>query len=559
MPNQPAPHGTNNPRNNPRQHKKPTRRHAAAPAPQAAAQAASAHVRPDQAQMPSHPAPAQQLPVPSAQPHAVPSQHPAAGQAEAHGFQPASADQARDARVWEEGSHGEQQACAPAPSAQQPVQPAQASRGYAGYAAQVGPRVMPAARAEGQTAPYADMGRYKKRGKKKASVVSIIAAVIILVAIGVGVYLYLNPLQFNVTVNGMTRTVDRGTTLNDMIAEGVVSPQPGNLLAVDGEVLEEGGGAVFAGTVNGNEVTDGATELHKGDVVQLDDGADATEDYDVSTEETVPGQVELGEGAIHVYVPGEPAQVETRTGKVSGKSVQETVKEGSDNVYLKYNANTNGEKVIALTFDDGPWPTTSELLDVLKENDAVATFFTIGEQISDKTDYVETIQRMAAEGHQIGTHSYDHAATGGGNGVDMTRQSPEKQIEEVQMGQQAIADATGSEASKVFRSPGGNFHDEIIWNLQPYITSEIGWNVDTEDWRRPGADAIAERLLSVKPGDVVLMHDGGGDRSQTIEALKIALPQLRAEGYKFVTIDQLLAYDDAKALAQELASQQAAE
>ena len=408
-------------------------------------------------------------------------------------------------------------------------------------------------------APYADMGRYKKKGKKKASVVSIIVSVVILAAIGVGVYLYLNPLQFNVTVNGMTRTVDRGTTLSDMIAEGVVSPKPGNLLAVDGEVLEEGGGAAFAGTVNGNEVTDGATELHKGDVVQLDDGADATEDYDVTTEEAPPGQVELGEGAIHVYVPGEPAQVETRTGKVSGKSVQETVKEGSDNVYLKYNANTNGEKVVALTFDDGPWPTTSELLDVLKENDAVATFFTIGEQTSDKTDYVETIQRMAAEGHQIGTHSYDHAATGGGNGVDMTRQSPEKQIEEVQMGQQAIADATGSEASKVFRSPGGNFHDEIIWNLQPYITSEIGWNVDTEDWRRPGADAIAERLLSVKPGDVVLMHDGGGDRSQTIEALKIALPQLRAEGYKFVTIDQLLAYDDAKALAQELADQQAAE
>ena len=191
--------------------------------------------------------------------------------------------------------------------------------------------------AYGQVAPYADMGRYKKKGKKKASVVSIIVSVVILAAIGVGVYLYLNPLQFNVTVNGMTRTVDRGTTLNDMIAEGVVSPQPGNLLAVDGEVLEEGGGAAFAGTVNGNEVTDGATELHKGDVVQLDDGADVTEEYDVTTEETAPGQVELGEGAIHVYVPGEAAQVEKRTGKVSGKTVEETVKEGSDNVYLKYN------------------------------------------------------------------------------------------------------------------------------------------------------------------------------------------------------------------------------
>ena len=84
------------------------------------------------------------------------------------------------------------------------------------------------------------------------------------------------------------------------------------------------------------------------------------------------------------------------------------------------------------------------------------------------------------------------------------------------------------------------------------MPGEIGWNVDTEDWRRPGAEAIAQRLLSVKPGDVVLMHDGGGDRSQTIEALKIALPQLVEEGYKFVTIDQLIAYDDVEALAKDL-------
>ena len=194
---------------------------------------------------------------------------------------------------------------------------------------------------------------------------------------------------------------------------------------------------------------------------------------------------------------------------------------------------------------------------MLKENDAVATFFTIGEQISDKTDYVETIQRMAAEGHQIGTHSYDHAATGGGNGVDMTRQSPGEADRRGANGPAGHRGRDGQPrrlrcsarraATSTTRSSG---------TLQPYITGEIGWNVDTEDWRRPGADAIAERLLSAKSGDVVLMHDGGGDRSQTIEALKIALPQLKAEGYKFVTIDQLLAYDDAKALAQELAAQQ---
>ena len=78
--------------------------------------------------------------------------------------------------------------------------------------------------------------------------------------------------------------------------------------------------------------------------------------------------------------------------------------------------------------------------------------------------------------------------------------------------------------------------------LRPYITSEIGWNVDTEDWKRPGADVIASRMLSVKPGQVILCHDGGGNRSQTVEALRQALPQLREQGYSFITIDELLKY-----------------
>lgn len=171
----------------------------------------------------------------------------------------------------------------------------------------------------------------------------------------------------------------------------------------------------------GNEVTDGATELHKGDVVQLDDGADATEEYDVTTEETAPGQVELGEGAIHVYVPGEAAQVEKRTGKVSGKTVEETVKEGSDNVYLKYNANTNGEKVIALTFDDGPWPTTQELLDVLKENNAMRRSSRSASRFPIRPI---TWRRSSAWQPRV-TRSAPTPTTmrptGGGNGVDMTR------------------------------------------------------------------------------------------------------------------------------------------
>ena len=97
----------------------------------------------------------------------------------------------------------------------------------------------------------------------------------------------------------------------------------------------------------------------------------------------------------------------------------------------------------------------------------------------------------------------------------------------------------------MMRAPGGNFHDEIINTLWPYLDAEIGWDVDTEDWARPGADAIAARILSVEPGQVILMHDGGGDRSQTVEALRQALPELTARGFKCVTISELLSYNKA--------------
>ncbi|KAB1648517.1 polysaccharide deacetylase family protein [Adlercreutzia muris] len=532
MPNQPTTPagGSHNPRNNPRPHPKPTRRH---PSQETGSFSAAPYLTGPAAVLPPDDDPA----VAGC---SYPSGHDAASQEAA-------------ARA----AYEQYAAAVSQPHPQAANHPQYGSRyqqqgGYAGYApAGANPRVMPAQKTEGQMTPYDDMGRYKKKGKKKSGIVSAIVAVVILAVIGVGVYLYLNPPTYNVTVNGMTRTVHDGATVGDIINEGIVSPKPGNLLAVDGEVLEEGGGTPFTGTINGSEFTDAATALHKGDTLQIEDGADATEDYETETVESEPGHQELGDGAIHVYVPGETGQVEKRTGKVSGKTVEETVREGRDNIYLKYNADTKGEKVVALTFDDGPIGTTPELLDVLKQYGVKATFFTIGDQIFDKTDFSEVVKRAADEGHQICTHSYDHAS-GSGRGVDMTRMSADEQIAEVQKGQDAITQATGKEASKIFRSPGGNYHDEIIWTLQPYVTGEIGWNVDTEDWRRPGAEAIAQRLLSVKPGDVVLMHDGGGDRSQTIEALKIALPQLVEEGYKFVTIDQLIAYDDVEALAKDL-------
>ena len=395
------------------------------------------------------------------------------------------------------------------------------------------------------TTEYSDYSRYvnQRKQRRKKSPVAIVVSVLLLVGIGVGVYFVLNPLSFDITVNGVKHTVDRGATLETVLDAGMATPKPGNLLAIDGSVAQEGGGDKFAATVNGEATTDVATKLKKNDAIEITNGADVTETFQSSTEEVPYQRVEddnYWNGSLHIYIKGVNGVRTTKTGDVSGVVLTEDTQPVVNEEYRIYTANTGDDKVIALTFDDGPWPETTEaILDILDQYDAKATFFTIGNQIADHTS---TVKRAHDAGHQICTHTWDHAA-GSGQGVNLTYMSAEEQINEVQKGIEAIKSVIGTEPSHIMRAPGGNFHGDIVWTLEPYITAEIGWDVDTEDWRRPGADTIAQRILKAQPGDVVLMHDGGGSRSQTVEALKQALPALKEQGYRFVTVDELLAYD----------------
>jgi peptidoglycan/xylan/chitin deacetylase (PgdA/CDA1 family) len=118
--------------------------------------------------------------------------------------------------------------------------------------------------------------------------------------------------------------------------------------------------------------------------------------------------------------------------------------------------------------------------------------------------------------------------------------SPEQLVADLSANQQAILNTTGTTCT-IVRPPGGNFDYENIVAGQDYITCAVGWDIDTRDWSRPGAQAIVDTTLAeAYSGAIVLMHDGGGDRSQTVEALSIILPELQAQGYQFVTIDELL-------------------
>lgn len=372
---------------------------------------------------------------------------------------------------------------------------------------------------------------------------SLIAVAVVVVLAIVGIFAFnswMGSKPVEVTLNGDQVTISGAErSVGGLLDNNVVSVTPGNYVAVDGSTIRQGEGTRCTAKVNGNDTDDMGMHLNGGDKIEISNGTDITEPYTDSEPQTLPHKTELkGVGAVHLYSNNaQDGEQVTRTGKESGITATVTTKEPIDNIVQYYNVNSNGDKVIALTFDDGPWDKqTDEILDILEQNDAKATFFTVGQCIS---GHEKELQRAASVGCEIGTHTWDHAE-GSGQGVSLIKMSTDERKQEVQKGLEAIKNATGQEASTIFRCPGGNFDTSVATDLEGIVTAEIGWNVDTTDWKKPGADVIAQRIQSAGPGNIILMHDGGGDRSQTIEGLRQALPKLKEQGYSFITVQELL-------------------
>lgn len=395
-----------------------------------------------------------------------------------------------------------------------------------------------------------DAGRFERgsgsygHGKPKRphkNLLGVIIVLLVIVAVGAGGFMYWLSLPIKVTVDGTTYTVTRSTTIQQIVDQGKVFAKKGNLVAVDNSVITENGGDNVSITIDGKSCTDFSTRVTENCAITSENGTDVTEDY-TSTESTVPYEtVFVGKSTASVTVEtqkGSDGTVETRTGQISGKTVDVTTVEKKDRTITHYWPDTGGKKLIALTFDDGPWPTTTEeILDVLAQYNVKATFFNIGNQ---DEEYADVAKKVANAGHQICSHSYDHAS-GSGKGVNLDYMTDDEIIQEIQKGFSAIESATGQKAGTIIRAPGGNMYDREWLVLNGIITAEINWDVDTEDWSRPGTDAIIKAMETATDGDIILCHDGGGDRSQTVEAIKTAIPYLQAQGYTFVTIDELLA------------------
>lgn len=178
------------------------------------------------------------------------------------------------------------------------------------------------------------------------------------------------------------------------------------------------------------------------------------------------------------------------------------------------------EKVLYLTFDDGPGDETAEILELLREYDAKAVFFALGRRLAANTD---TGSRILAEGHALANHTWNHP--------DLTSLDEHERDEELHRTAELL-DALGADSPCV-RPPHGSTNDEVRDDLRVRGLQQVLWNVDTEDWTDASVDTVVDRLLDADSGDVVLLHDGGGDRTKTVTALRRALPKLAAEGYRF--------------------------
>ncbi len=205
----------------------------------------------------------------------------------------------------------------------------------------------------------------------------------------------------------------------------------------------------------------------------------------------------------------------------------------------RLNMPNNNEKYICLTFDDGPSPLhTPEILDVLQKYDVQATFFVVGEFVG---WFPEIAERIVKEGHEVGNHTFSHPR--------LTELSLPEVKAEIMKAEQMIQ-TTLQTGCKWFRPPYGIFSSEIIKAAEELDYRFLLWsdNILLYDWELPGVDVLVDKLLTkTTSGDIVLLHDAGGDRTQTIAALDQALPILQSRNYKFLTLSDAMRLSNSSA------------
>ena len=321
--------------------------------------------------------------------------------------------------------------------------------------------------------------------------------------------------QLAVTVSGRIVHVSAGTTLDESASIFGLRPGPGDLLDVEGKLLRRG--AVPGALLLDGRAAPPGTPLASGDRIAAADGHDRTESLTreiVSTAEGIPGEPQF-------TLSRRSGSLVVIRGALSRKLVAVQFLPSGDRVTV--------QRAVALTFDDGPSPRyTPRVLRILRRLHVPATFFVVGYLTE---QYPGLVQAEIGAGMSVGNHSYNHPE------VPPFDELPRKLVDdEIALGGRSL-NLIGARP-RLFRPPGGSVSTTVTAAAEALGQRVVLWSVDPADWQ-PGIRArqIVRRVLqAVRPGSIVILHDGGGDRSATIAALPAIVRGIRHRGLRLVAI-----------------------
>jgi peptidoglycan/xylan/chitin deacetylase (PgdA/CDA1 family) len=313
---------------------------------------------------------------------------------------------------------------------------------------------------------------------------------------------------------GQPHYVPIGTTFTRALAELHVRARPGDFLDVNGGVLRRGVNPGYV-LLNGQRVT-GDPMLVEGDVIFAEQGRSRTERTEIEVIR-LHGRRPANPEASLATAPYE--EVVTK-GKVSGLVVS---------AIFRPVGKAKVPPAVALTFDDGPWPdSTEKVVEVLKRFHVEATFFVVG-YLAER--YPQIVRDEMAAGMSVQNHSWDHPFR------TPFRDLPRKKVHD-EIAKTKLYLATLGVDATLFRPPGGTYSPMVVQVAGELGTRLVLWSVDPKDWE-PGATAKGIRkavLANIEPGSIVELHDGGGNRSATLKALPGIIKGIRARGLTLVAL-----------------------
>ncbi len=316
-----------------------------------------------------------------------------------------------------------------------------------------------------------------------------------------------------------------GIRTTSLIEDTVALARPGSKLDLTGDVTGFAQGGPSQVTVDGRPL-DATSVVSDGAVVIVRHGAHVLESISKKRQELPFETVLEGKGVIVSLVQtGKSGLREIYRGDESGKQAGAfTVAPPQNAVVRRSNTTEGGRKLVALTFDDGPDRYTQGVIDALASRNVPATFFVLG---ANAAGHKDMIARLRAAGHEVQNHSWSHPV--------LTGLSPEAIQREITRTSSAIGGST------LLRPPYGTYDQKVAAAAAAVGHRLVLWTVDTLDWKTRDVDAIMANVKSqTKPGGIILMHDGGVDRSQTVAAIPRVIDWLFANGYSITTVSRLL-------------------